>query len=819
LIFKGVVFNEMKGAYSSPDNLINRYSQQTLFPDITYGLDSGGDPRVIPDLTYEQFKGFHERYYHPSNARIYFYGDDDPKERLKRMDGYLSEFDQLAIDSSIKLQTQFKQPQRLSIPYDAGENGGKALATVNWLLGEVRDPVDTLSLQILAHILVSTPASPLRKALIDSGLGEDLVGVGLEDELRQLFFSTGLKGLHPGDVEKMETLVDRTLADLVREGIDAGMVAAAVNTIEFRRRENNAGIFPRGLLLMLRSLTTWLYDGDPISPLAFEAPLAEIKASLAAHNDYFEGLIQKYLIDNPHRTTVILEPDEGVRQREEQAERLRLAEARDSMSEAELLALVENTCAFKQRQDTPDSPEALAAMPRLSRSDLDIEIKRVPSEELGIGGIKTLFHDLFTNGIVYLDLGFDLHNLPEHLIPYAPIFGRLLVEMGTETEDFVALSQRIGRSTGGIRSTTFVSPVRNSERSIAWLLLRGKATMPQTDELLKILKDILLTTKLDNPARFKQIVLESKAEQEVRLVQRGHQVVNTRLRALFNEAGWVAEQISGLEQLFFTRWLLEQIDGDWSTILEHLEGLRRHLVNREAMICNVTVDGDSWQQLQLRLDPFLSSLPAETLKNQIWSPAYRLGEEGLTIPAKVNYVGVGADLIQLGYELDGSVLAITKNVEMGWLWEQVRVKGGAYGVFSPFSLRSGVITFMSYRDPNLLKTLDVFNRVGDYISQYELSDEELTRSIIGAIGVMDKYQLPDVKGYTSLQRYLVGDTDEYRQHLRDQLLSTTKADFHAFGQILKNLKDRGRVVVLASQEAIAAANAEGQIRLDLQKVL
>jgi Zn-dependent M16 (insulinase) family peptidase len=818
LIYKGVVFNEMKGAYSSPENIINRYSQQTLFPDTTYGLDSGGDPREIPDLTYAQFREFHQRYYHPSNARIYFYGDGDPDERLRRMDGYLSEFDALEIDSSINLQPALDQPQRVTIPYDASDDGRKPMATMNWLLGEVVDPVDTISLQILAHILVGTPASPLRKALIDSALGEDLVGVGLEDELRQLFFSTGLKGLNIEDVDQMEALIEGTLLELVSDGIEAEMVAAAINTIEFRRRENSAGAFPRGLLLMLRSLTSWLYGRDPIAPLAFAAPLAEIKENLSRQSDYFEGLIQNYFIGNPHRTTVILEPDAELRQQQEQAEAKRLAEARALMSEADLLELVESTRALKIRQDTPDPPEALAVMPRLSPSDLDKEIKRIPSEEFVVGETKTFHHDLFTNGIVYLDLGFDLHALPQEYIPYAKIFGRLLVELGTEVEDFVALSQRIGISTGGIRPTTFTSPVRGSEQSVAWLMLRGKAMLPQTDKLLGILQDILLTVRLDNPERFKQIVLESKAEQETSLVPRGHQVVNTRLRASFNEAGWIAEQIAGVEQLFFLRRLLEQIDEDWPTVLGHLQDVHRYLVNRKAMVCNITVDGDNWLEIRPRLDRFLNNLPLQVLQKQTWSPALVGQNEGLTIPAQVNYVGVGADLYQLGYELAGSVLAITKHLQMGWLWEQVRVKGGAYGVLCPFSLRSGVITFMSYRDPNLLATLDVFDRVGAYVSQHIMSEEELTRSIIGAIGEMDTYQLPDLKGYTSLQRHLVGDTDEYRQRLRDQLLSTTEADFHAFGQVLTNMKNVGRVVVLGSQQAIVDGNTEGQLSMEIRKI-
>lgn len=821
MIYKGVVFNEMKGAYSSPDSLLGRYSQQTLFPDNAYGVDSGGDPEHIPNLTYQQFKTFHQTYYHPSNARIFFYGDDPPQERLKLVQEYLKDFEAIQVDSSVELQPQFDAPRRETFPYDAGDETGekKSYLTVNWLLPENANPEQTLSLTILSYILLGTSASPLRKALIDSGLGEDVTG-GLDTQLRQMVFMAGLKGIAGGDVDKVENLILDTLARLAREGIEPETVEAALNTLEFNLRENNTGSFPRGLSLMLRSLTMWLYGGDPVAPLAFEAPLAAIKEKVAADESYFEKLIDRHLLQNNHRVTVALEPDPNLGQRQEAAEAERLAKAQAAMDQARLEEVIKETRKLKQMQETPDPPEALAAIPSLTLDDLDEKIKTVPLAVETQQGTEILYHDIFTNGIVYLDVGFNLHALPQELLPYVSLFSQALLKIGTETEDFVKLSQRIGRKTGGIWPASFLSAQQNSRESAAWLFLRGKATMTQTDDLLDILRDILLTVKLDNRDRFKQMVLEAKAGAESGLIPAGHNVVDTRLRANFHQADWADEQMGGLTHLFFLRQLAKDVDNDWPGVLAKLEDVRKTLLNRNAMLCNVTLDADNWQQFQPKLANFLDTLPARPMSQAVWTPQPPLSHEGLTIPAKVNYVGKGANLYELSYRYHGSVIPITNYLRTTWLWERVRVQGGAYGGFCRFDSHSGVFSYLSYRDPNLLGTLDNYDRASQFLTNVDLSREEIVKSIIGAIGQMDAYQLPDAKGYASMVRHLIGMTDEIRQQRRDEVLSTTQAHFREFADALAQVNERGLVVVLGSQEDIAAANARrGNHWLSVQKVL
>jgi Zn-dependent M16 (insulinase) family peptidase len=809
LAYKGVVFNEMKGVYSSPDAILQRAGQRALFPDNAYGHDSGGDPRAIPDLTYEQFKGFHETYYHPSNALIFFYGDDDPEERLRILDAVLSDFEPLEVDSSVALQQPFDEPRRVIASYGVDEGTDidrKTFFTLGWLLPENVDPALTMALFLLSHALVGTQASPLRKALVDSGLGEDVIGGGLSTNLRQMTFRVGLKNMASEDVDKAETLILETLARLADEGIEDEMVEAALNSIEFSLRENNTGVYPRGLIAFLKALGAWLYGRDPLTPLRFEAPLAEVKARLAEDDGYLQSLIRTYLLENPHRVTTILEPDPTFNQRQAEEERQRLEAARAQMSAEDIQAVIEQTRELKRLQEAQDSPEVVALLPTLTIDDLEREVKTIPIEVEQMGGEgELLFHDLFTNGIVYLDLVFDMHGVPQELLPYADFFAQSLLKLGTEREDYVKLSQRIGRSTGGISASSMVAPLLADEEGLARFVLRGKATVAQVPEMLDIMRDMLLTVKLDNPERFRQIVLETKARMEGYVVPSGSAYVGSRLRAHFNKASWVEEQMDGVEGIFFVRRLAELVDEDWPSVLAALEEVRQLIVNRRGVIFNVTATAGDLDVIRPRLDDLFNQLPSRQVDPVAWTPDELPAREGLTIPAQVNYVGKGADLYRLGYVYHGSINVIMNLVRTSWLWDQVRAQGGAYGVYNRFSRQSGVWTFLSYRDPNLQATLDAYDATARFLREHDFTQDEITKGVIGAIGGMDAYQLPDAKGRTSLNRYLMGVSDEERQQIRDEILGTTVQDLRAFADFIDAVAREGDVVVLGSADAISQA--------------
>jgi hypothetical protein len=420
-------------------------------------------------------------------------------------------------------------------------------------------------------------------------------------------------------------------------------------------------------------------------------------------------------------------------------------------------------------------------------------------------GAGILYHDLFTNGILYLDLGFNLHGLPQHSLPLVRLFGRALLEMGTETEDFVSLTQRISRKTGGIVSKSFNSAVSGSREAASWLFLRAKAMKEQASELLAVLRDVLLTVRLDNRDRFRQMVLEEKARQEERLVPEGHHFVNLRLRSHFSEADWVSEQMQGVSYLAFLQGLTREVEDDWPGLLTRLEELRRALINRRCVLTNITMDEGNWREVEPRVTEFLGLLPAASTTTASWSPNAFPGCEGLTIPAQVNFVGKGANLFDLGYRFHGSAKVITRYLRTAWLWERIRVQGGAYGAFCLFGHLSGVLTFVSYRDPNLLKTLEAFDQTAGFLRTVELNDDELTKSIIGTIGDIDTYLLPDAKGFTSMVWHLTGETREARQRLRDEVLGTTVGDFRSFADAIQEVAERGLVKVMGSEGAIQAA--------------
>lgn len=821
LAYSGVVFNEMKGAYSSADDALDNALHSSLYPDTIYGLDSGGDPAAIPDLTFEAFKKYHETYYHPSNARIFFSGDDDPIERLRLLDEYLSQFDAIDVNAEIALQPRFDAPRYSEHYYASGDSDdAKSYITVSWLLPETGDMELTLGLDILSHILLGTQASPLKKALLESGLGEETAGGGFEDSMRQMSFSTGMRGVEAENVRQVEELILQTLQGLVDNGIDLGQIEASLNTAEFQLREFNTGGFPRGLVNCLRAFSTWLYGGDPIAPLAFEAPLQAIKEKIANGERYFEGLIDDLLLKNNHRSTVALYPDPELEHKRNEAERARLDAIKASMTTEEIEEAIANTLKLREIQNTPDTPEALATLPKLAISDIDPKVRSIPLEHVNIGGVPTLYHDLPTNSIAYVDIGFNLNTLSADYLPYLPIFTRSLLQMGTTKEDYVSLIQRIGRRTGGLRVSTVIDEKRHSNEFISYLFFRGKSTIPQVGDLLEIVQDVLQHVNFDDEARFMQLVLSEKSYLEASLIPAGHRVVVERLSSQFSEAGLLREHTGGVGYLLFLRDLIGKIEDNWDSVKDTLNQMRQQLFNRAHMLLNVTTEGGDWREtVQMALADFVDAVPFDRTDKQTWHIKPKKANEGLTLPAQVNYVGKGVNLYKLGYHYHGSAQVAISYLNLSYLWNQIRVQGGAYGAGLSFNLHSGVAAYYSYRDPNVAETLKVYDEAGEYLRNVDISPEELTKILIGTVGDVDRFMMPDAKGFTSMMRYLINYTDEERQKVRDEMLSTTVEHIRQFADALDLLAKQGSVVVLGSSQSIEGAAAQLPANLDIIKVL
>jgi len=829
LTFKGVVYNEMKGAFSDPERVLASLSQQVLFPDITYGVESGGDPRVIPDLGWEQFKTFHEKFYHPSNARLFFYGDDDEVKRLEKANEYLSLFEpreDAAKSSMIDLQKPFSEPRVASFPYDAGKDGleRKYMATLNWMLleGSKTDAEKLVALAVLDHILTNNSGAPLHKALIDSGLGEEVIGGGLETDLRQMMYSIGLKGMDKDGAQKMEEVVFDVLRKHAKEGFSKETIEASINTIEFQLRENNTGRFPRGLSLMLRSMTSWLHDADPLRPLRYEQPLTAVKNRLAAGEKVFEPLIEELFISNSHRARVELTPDAEAAEREEKREKERLLAVREKLTDKDLENLIAETQRLKAKQAAHDAPEDLAKIPTLTKADLEPKVATVPYEleKVGSGSIATLMHHpQITNGVVYVDLMLDATRVSPAQLPYLSLLGSFMTELGTTKQDFVELQQRIGRETGGVRVGVSLSQMVAADGNgpaLGRMLMRGKSMVAQVPALLDVMRELLMEVNLDDKERFKQLLTEERAGTESSVVPSGHVYASSRIRAQYRVADWASEKMSGYEYLTFLRELSARIDTEWESISAELKAARNAVVQQNALVLNVTTSAGDFSAVKPNLVSFIDSLPefAEA-PSELWTdhlvaePGSAKQSEALIIPAQINYVGKGGNLADIGFKATGGSYLASKHLGTSYLWDTVRVQGGAYGGFCRLDMRSGAFSFLSYRDPNIDYTLKAFDGAAKFLRDVKMDDKELEKSIIGAIGDMDSYQLPDAKGFASASRILSGETDELRQQRREEILGASKKDFVELGDALEAVKESSAVVIVGSAEAITKAEGEG----------
>ncbi len=805
LSFKGVVFNEMKGAYSSPDDLLGDKSRQSLFPQNTYRFDAGGDPQFIPDLTYAQFKAYHQTFYHPSNSYIFFYGDDPEEQRLQLLEPVLSRFSKINPQSAIENQPAFTTPSTYHYVYDSGESAdAKAHLTINWKLTAATDLGSSLAFSLIDHLLLGTAAAPIKRVLTESGLGEEVIG-GFDDQLKETIFSIGLKGIQPENLAKVEALILKTLEETVQNGLDPESVSASLNTLEFHIREQNSGRFPRGLALMLGALSTWLYEGDPIEAISYEASLAELK-SFALQKGAIETKIKQWLIDNQHRTTVQLLPDEKEGKRRESLETDRLEKVMAGLTPAELRSIANDADLLKLHQDTPDSDEALASIPSLSLADLDRSIKTSPFAEHGLGGNKVFHQVLETNGIAYIDIGFDLSGVPSRLLPYLGLLGKLLTELGTESYDMLRLTQKIGQDTGGLRASQFISEKYDRSGQAKFSFIRGKALQHQIGAMLDLVLEISQHAKLDQKERFLQIVAERRSALESGLIPGGSNVIHQRLKAHFSQADRALEEISGINQILFLRQLSDIATKDWDAILSDLRNLFGSIFSKNNAIANVTIDEHNWPAAAAELQRFFASLPDQQIPNQKWDLPALPRHEVFTLPSQVNYVGSAIDLYGNGYSLDGNIHVINNYLQTTYLWEKVRVQGGAYGGFSAFDPITGIFDFLSYRDPNAKKTLETYDKTGEFLQKLEIGDSELEKTIIGTIGDVDTYLLPDAKGWQSFTRSLLSLSNEERQNRRDQIFASDGADFGKFGQVLHNTSNTQHVVVLGSVNAADELN-------------
>ena len=797
----GVVYNEMRGVYSSPESLLREYSQHQLFPDSIYGNDSGGDPKIIPSLDYLSFCAFKERYYHPSNARIWFWGDDEPEERLRWLNERLSGWQAKNCEAAVQLQPSFSSPRRIERTYPAsGGNaaGAKAMFTVNWLLPEKHNTEQVLVLQILEEILIGQSASPLKRALIESGLGESLMGSGLESELRQMYFSVGLKGIDASNIPRAEALIMETLGRLVREGIPAEIIDAARSTVEFALRERNSGRYPQGLLAMLTSLSTWLYGRDPFMLLFYERQLVDIEGHLRNGDRVFENLISKYFIDNIHRVTFSFLPDERLAGRNARAEEEELAGIKTGLAPSLLDRIISDTTELEKRQNRQDSEEALHTLPCLEIDDLAKQCKSVTSREPA----DSLFvNEIETFGIAYLDLAFDIEGLPEALLPWARTWAHALVEMGTDKQDYASLATRIAGTTGGIRPADILLP-KIQGGTAAHIVLRCRVLASRFHELIDILKDVLSARSFSDSDRLKRIILTRKAGMEESLISAGQLYAEGCARAMLHPSAALVERVRGLGELGALR------TADAAACVQSLRCIHDFLVCQKRVRFSLTVSPSLADGLLPALGDLGAFIPAapQSAAPEAWSGvhAFSAAPVGYTAPVKVHYVAKAFDMGAAGYRPHGASRMAARALSMSWLWDTVRVQGGAYGAVCRYNPYSGILSMSSYRDPHLGKTLLNYDAAAAWLRAFSFDGLLRKQAVIGAIGELDAWQMPDARGFAAFTNHLVGLTDAMRQNERDEIFAAAQADFANFAAALEGIAASRAVAVIGPEASVRA---------------
>lgn len=805
LTYKGIVYNEMKGASATAERVLGKALSRELFPDTIYANDSGGDPRVIPTLSYAEFTDFHATYYHPSNSLLYWYGDDEIETRLERLEPYLANFSAQTPPPPIAKQSKWSASRTAKYMYPATADEQRHHVLLAWMIDKHFDDVDEMEIMIVDHVLLNDAVAPLRKSLLDSDLGEDLSGGGFGNNL-QTYFALGLKGVAPENVAQIAPLVRDSITKIITDGVDPAQIQASINTIEFDLRERNTGGFPRGLALMIGLTNPWLYGQDIIKALRYESALTSAKQRLQDPQRIGQ-LLQTLLLDNPHMLELIVAPDATLNDRLDAQEAAELVAAEATLTSAQRDEINAAAQRLTHWQETPDSPEALATIPRLTRDDLEPHVKVTPLVHERIGDIPVTIAPLFTSGIMYVDIGFDLRNLPADLIPYLPLFVDALTETGAGDYDAVRLSQRIGTYTGGVSATSMAGTNRLSKDYYALLLIRGKATSENIGTLLDIMRDVSVAAHLDNRERILQLIKEDKASREARVLPSGHALINSRLRARFGNIQSFNELLGGVSYLKFIRELAATADSQWEAIHAKLAAIRTALINQASMRFHVTCNPELVPSALSEFNRISGQIPSHTVSPQLWSTLTFPSNEALIAPAQVNYVGVAAQLSQVGYTCSGTDIVVNRHLSRTFLHEQIREKGGAYGAFSVLDIRSGILSMLSYRDPNISKTLDVYAQAGQWLTQVQLDDDALLQAIIGAAGDLDGYQLPDARGFTAFIRHLSGDDDAYRQQTREQALAVTIPDFVRYGEALLALNAHWQRVVLGGDASIQQAVA------------
>ncbi len=817
LKYSGVVYNEMKGALSSAEDILGDKLLRKTFPQNCYGYQSGGDPEAIPNLTQKDFAAFHQKFYHPSNSFIYLYGDVDIAEQTAYLDReYLSAFDKIEVDSAIELQPAFDEMRRVEEVYPIGEEESAAEKTflaLNLVVGETSDTLTNLGLGILSHALFSSPAAPVRKALIDSGLGKD-VDVGLEDDLRQPTFTITLTGSEKSRVEKFYALLNAELQKLVDNGIDKTLLQASINLMEFRLREADFGLAPKGLIYGLRIFKTWLYGGDPNAYLRYEEDLAAIKRGL--NENYFEGLVKKYFLDNPHKVLMTLAPDKNFAKVRDAAQSAKLAEIKSKLTSAQIEEIIDTTKKLKLRQQAPDSPEALKTIPILKREDLRKEAEHLPLQFRDLSGTRILFSNVDTHGIIYVTFYFDALKVPQDKLPLAYLMTELLGNVDTKKHSYEELAILTNLNVGGFGVNLRADSEKDLPNSFApRLRVYVKALKSKLANMTDILAEIFNETVFTNKKRLRELIEQEQLGFELNLQNMAPTIISAQLASYQTRTG-AYNAAAYLPYNKFLKNLLENFDDNFDELVDDLYDVLDRLVNRNGLIVSVTAPEDLYKEFRPHLAKLLKSMTIDEFKREHYTFPRKPLNEGLYSQSRVQYVGKGANFIELGHEYNGALNVLETILRYEYFWTKIRVQGGAYGAFTSFT-RTGNLFFGSYRDPNLAKTLETFDGTADFLKNFDVSEREMDKYIIGTLSKSDKPLTPSLKGQLAADFCLNNITYADRQKARNEILSARQEDIRSLSKLVSDCMNQNFVCVFGNEEVIKAnAKIFGEVKNALE---
>lgn len=806
LTYNGVVYNEMKGAFSSPEGVLDRVIQASLFPDTCYGNESGGDPEKIPDLTYAQFLDFHKTYYHPSNSYIYLYGDMDMNEKLCWLDReYLSDFDRVDIDSKIGLQQPFSAmkyvEQTYSITSSEPEEDNTYLS-YSKVVGTALDRELYLAFEVLDYVLLSSPGAPLKKALLHAGIGKDIMG-SYDSGICQPVFSIVAKNANAEQRDVFVKVIEDTLAHLAAEGIDRAALEAGIHYHEFRYREADFGSYPKGLMYGLQAFDSWLYDeNEPFMHLEATDTFAFLKE----HTDdgYFERLIREYLLDNLHGTVITVKPERGRTARMEKELATRLLEYKAGLSAEETARIVEDTHALAAYQESPERPEDMEKIPVLKREDITRKVAPVYNEVRMKDEIPVLFHNIETNGIGYIKLMFDLSGVPAEELPYVGILQSVLGMIDTEHYEYGELYNEIHRHTGGIGLSNELYPDMNRTKEKdfrATLEMSAKALYEKLPVAFDMMEEIMNHSQFDDDKRLKEILSMARSRMQMRFQSAGHVTAAVRALSYADPMYQFKEWITGIDYYRVLCRIEENFDDEKDMLKEKLQSLCRRIFTRGNLMVSCTASEKGLQVVEAELEKLNARLLPDTEKRENCVLHCEKKNEGFRTASKVQYVARAGSFADAGYEYTGALQILKVIMSYEYLWQNVRVKGGAYGCMSNFT-RTGEGYFMSYRDPNLEKTNAIYDGVPEYLEHFELSDKDMTKYIVGTISTIDQPLTPSAKGERSMSLYMSHITQAMLQKERNEILDACAEDIRALAEPLRAVLSCNQLCVIGSEEKI-----------------